>query len=298
LTLIVLGALVVARREQPSRALELAAPSILNAGSGKPPEIAALNARLAQIAALHANATYGSGLTHVVRGPVAALRPVLGEEWRELGRTVGRVLLRPTGTRSRYFEVSVVVVAREGPARLAIETTDGQKVTESVGTGPFQVVNFGPLLAPTRGPLLIALSSMQPTSSLPGRSLTLSPLQAEYLPPGEWVTGMPALAETGPGELRGLYLGGGSTTRFAITPGVQGGGSVTLQGASVGGSTQVTVTVGSQARSASVGSSPTVVHFGRFSQANSVLSLNVGKLPGGAKGSLFISDMRFVPGPP
>jgi hypothetical protein len=298
LTLTVIAAVVVARREQASRALLIAAPAILNGGQGTPPEIAALNAQLAQIAALHAGATYGTGLTRVVRGPVAALRPALGEEWRELGRPVGRVLLRPTGARSPYFEVSVVAVAREGPARLTVLTSEGQQVAESVGTGPFQVVNFGPLLAPKRGPVLLAISSLQPKSDLPGPSLTLSPLQAEYLAPGEWITGMPALAETGPGGSRGLYLGGGSTTRFALTPGVRGAGNVTLRGASVGGSTQVTVTIGSEARSASVGSSPTVVHLGPFSQPSGVLSLSVGTLPGGAKGSLFISYMRFVAGPP
>jgi hypothetical protein len=296
--LTVIAAVVVARSERASRALLLAAPAIVNGGPGTPPEIAALNAQLNQIAALHAGATYGTGLTHVIRGPVAALRPVLGEEWRELGRPVGSVLLRPAGTRSRYYEVSVVAVARAGPARLRVLTSEGQQVTESVGTGPFQVVNFGPLLAPKSGPVLVAVSSLQPKSALPGPSLALSPLQAEYLAPGEWVTGMPALAETGPGGLRGLYVGGGSTTRFAIAPGVSGGGSVTLRGASVGGSTQVTVTVGSEARSARIGSSPTVLHLGPFSQASGVLSLSVGAFAGGAKGSLFISDMRFVAGPP
>jgi hypothetical protein len=296
--LTLIAAVVVARQERASRALLLAAPAIVNGGQGTPPEIAALNAQLAQIAALRAGATYGTGLTRVVRGPVAALRPVLGEEWRELGGSVGRVLLRPTGARSRYFEVSFVAVAGQGPARVAVLTSEGQQVIEAVGTGPFRVLNFGPLLAPKSGPILLALSSMQPQSNSPGPSLVVSPLQAEYLAPGEWITGMPALAEAGPSGLRGLYLGGGSTTRFAITPGLQSRGSVTLQGASVGGSLQVTVAIGSEVRSARVGSSDTVIHIGPFSRVESVLSLSVGNLPGGSKGSLFVSDLRFVAGPP
>jgi hypothetical protein len=298
LTLTLLAALVVARQETASRALSLGASAIVNGGQGTPPEIAALDAQLAQINALRAGATYGSGLIHVVRGPVPTLRPVLGEEWRELGGSVGRVLLRPTGARSRYFEVSVVAVAPQGPARLSILTSEGQQVTETVGAAPFQVVNFGPLLTPDHGPVLLAFSSIQPRTGSPGPSLILSPLQAQYLAPGEWVTGMPALAAVGPGGLRGVYLGGGSTTRFAITPGARGRGNVTLDGASAGGATQVSVRMGSEVRSARVATSPTVVHLGPFSHANGVLSVSVVTLPGGSKGSVFISDMRFVAGPP
>src|SRR5947209_2337818 len=97
----IIVALVVARSERPSRALLGATPGILRAGRGTPPEIAALNAQLAQIASLRAGAAYGSGLTHVVGAPVAELRPLLGDEWHELGPSVGRLVLYPSGRRSR-----------------------------------------------------------------------------------------------------------------------------------------------------------------------------------------------------
>jgi hypothetical protein len=298
LTLVLIAAVVIARREQPSRALVAVAPDIVNGGQGTPPEIAALNAQLAQIAALRAGARYGTGLTHVVRGPVASLRPALGEEWRELGQSVGRVWLYPTGALSPYFEVSAVVVAQHGPARLELLTTEGQRVVQAVGAAPFQVVNLGPLLAPAHGGVGVAVSSIQPHSNSPGPSLILSPLQAEYLPPGEYVTGMPALEEVGPGGLRGVYLRAGSTTRFAMTPGVRCACSLALRGASVGGSLQVSLTVGSEVRSSTVTSRSAVVRIGPFSQAGSVVSLGVRQPASGSNGSLFVGDLRFVAGPP
>ncbi len=244
------------------------------------------------------DATYGAGLTHVVPNPVASLRSTLGHEWRKLGRSVGRVLIRPNGTQSRYFEVSTVAVVRHGSARLEILTSEGQRSIELVRTGPYQVTNFGPLLAPKRGRIGLALNSVQPQSSSAGPSLVLSPLQAEYLTKGEWVTGMPALAEIGPGGLRGVSLGSGTTTRFAMTPGIGGRCRVTLQGASTGGTLRVTVTVGHEIHSALVHSRPTVVYIGPFSHTSSVLSMTVSTPAGKSNGSLFVSDMRFVAAQP
>jgi hypothetical protein len=297
LTVAVIGAVIVARSERPSRALIEATPGILKTERGTPPEIAAINAQLAQIQALHAGATYGPGLTQVVDSPVPGLRPVLGEEWRKLGGSVGRVWIRPTGTPSRYFEVSMVAVAQHGPARLEMLTSEGQRAIEPARTSPFQVVNFGPLLAPGRGGVGLALSSVQPQNASPGPTLLLSPLQAEYLGPGQWVRSMPALAEIGPGGVRGVYLPGGSTTRFAMTPGVRGGCTLTLQEASVGGAAQIAVAVGSEVRSASVGTRPAVIHIGPFKGASSVLSLKVTAPSARTNTELFISDMRFVAAP-
>jgi hypothetical protein len=294
LTLALLAAVVVARSERPSRALSAATPGIVNAGPGAAPEIADLNAQLAQIAALRAATTYGAGLTHVVRGPVPSLRASLGEEWRELQGSVGQARVRPTGTPSRYFEVGLVAVAQHGPARLAIITSVGQRAIEPVNTGPYQRDNFGPLLAPKPGPIGLAFSSLQPQSDAPGPTLVLSPLQAEYLAPGEWVRGMPALEEIGPGGKQGLYLNNGSTTRFAMTPGISGGCELALEGASVDGALQVTITVGREARSALVSSQPSVVHLRPFSRASGVLSLTVSALSAKSNASLFISHMTFV----
>ena len=292
LTVTLVVALIVARNQRPSRALEVATPGIVNAGRGAPPEIAAINAQLAQLAVLRANALYGAGLTHVVRGPVASLRPALGEEWRELGAAIGRAYVRPTGPRSRYFEVSVVAVARHGPARLELLTSEGQRVIESVGTGPFQLVNVGPLLAPASGGVGLALSSLRPDSADRGPNLVLSPLQAEYLAPGEWVTSMPALHETGPSGLRGLYLERGSTTQFAMTPGVKGACTLAIQGAGVRGAVEVAVTVGSQVRRTRIGGTRGLISVGPFSQAAGVISIAVTAPTPHA--SFFVSKLQLV----
>jgi hypothetical protein len=295
LAVTVVVAVLVARSERSSTGLSSVAQEIARANPNVPPEIAALNAQLAQIAALHAGATYGAGLTNVVRAPVASLRSTLGEEWRQLGRPAGHVRLHPSGTPSRYFQVGAVVVAQHGPARLTLRTSEGQGAVTPVGTGPFEVINFGPIPAPAHGPLDVTLSSEQPRANVTGPSLVLSPLQAEYRQAGQWVTGMPALAQAGPSGLRGLLLASGTTTRFAMTPGVEGRCVVALQGAAIRNQVKVTITVGRQGRSASVSSRPSTANLGPFLHSAAVLTVTVESSAESPKGSLFVRDMRFVP---
>lgn len=296
LALATLAAVLVARTERPSRALLAARPAILSETGGAPPEIAALNAQLAQIHALRTGALYGSGLTRVVRGPIPGLRASLGEEWRELGSAVGRIYLRPSGRRSRYFEASLVVVAHRGPATLEVLTSEGQRLTQAVGAPPFQVVNVGPLLAPADGGVGVALRSLKPTSEGPGPHLIISPVQSEYLPPGSWVAGMPALAEVGPGGARGVYLASGSSTRFATTPGPRGSVYVIVRGAAIGGATPIAVTVAGQTRRGVAGGAPGSVRLGPFASATGKLSLAVGVPAQASKHgqALFVSDIRLV----
>jgi len=146
--------------------------------------------------------TYGPGLKDVVDSPVALLRPELGNEWRKLGQAVGRLLLMPSGTRSRYFEMSMAVVAPRRAGRLEILTSEGQRAIALVSTGAFQVITFGPLLTPAPGTpapgrIGVALISVAAHRAVPGPDFLLSPLQAQYLSQGESVTRMPALAELG-----------------------------------------------------------------------------------------------------
>ena len=148
-------------------------------------------------ATLSAQATYGAGLTHVVGSPVSALTPQLGNEWRELGRVIGRLLLSPAGRRTRQFEFSMAVVAPKRVARLEILTSEGQRAIVSVRTGSFQVITFGPLLTSKPGRIGLALISVAARSSAPGPNLLISPIQAQYLAQNELVTRMPALAELG-----------------------------------------------------------------------------------------------------
>jgi hypothetical protein len=294
----VVAAVLVARNERSSAGLSAAEQEIAGANPNVPPEIAALNAQLAQIAALRAGATYGAGLSHVVRGPIASLRSTLGEDWRELGHSPGHARLHPSGTPSPYFELGAVAVARHGPARLSLETSEGVRAALPVGTGPFEVINFGPISAPSHGPVDVTLSSERPEGGTTGPNLVLSPLQAEYRQPGEWVVGMPALAEPGPGGLRGVFLAGRSTTRFAITPGVKCRCLVDLGGAAISGRAKVTVTVGKESRSAFVSSRPSKVSFGPFSQSAAVLAVSVGSATKSPTGRLFVSEIRFVPARP
>jgi hypothetical protein len=293
LTAALIVAVVIARTERPSRGLLAATPGIEHASPGAAPEVAILNAQLAQIAAIHSATTYGVGLTHVVRSPVASLRPWLGEEWRELQGSAGTVSARPIGTPSRYVEVSLVAVAQR-PARLAVVTSAGQHVTEPVSTGPYARINFGPLVAPPRGPIGLTFSSLQPNSNSPGPRLVLSPPQAHYLAPGEWVTGMPALAEFGPEGQRGLYLVRGSSTLIAMTAGLSGRSDLVLQGAGVGGPVQVAVTVGSEIRQALVGTRLTALRIGPFLNTSAVLSVAVSSAEAGSRGDLFVSHLGFV----
>jgi hypothetical protein len=250
-----------------------------------------------QKASFDAEATYGVGLTNVVPSPVAALKAQLGDEWRELGSAVGRLLVRPGGTRSRYFEIGMVAVAPQGSARLEILTSTDQKGIAPVYSGALQVINFGPFLAPKHGRTGVALKSVQPHDAKVGARLLLSPLQAEYLAPGEAVMRMPALAELGTNGLRGMNIPSGVKARFQVTPGISGRCMVTLKAAGIGGTLRVTAVVGNETHSVFVGSRPTVLHIGPFSHPGADVSLNVSR-GRYASTRLFLSDVRLtVAGP-
>jgi hypothetical protein len=240
-----------------------------------------------------ADALYGVGLNRLVPNPVAAL-PQLGNQWRRLEHGVGRALVSPKGTRSHYFEVGMVAFAPRRAARLQMLTSTGQRGIVPINAGSFQVVTFGPLLAPRRGRTGVAFTSVQPRSARPGAELLLSPLQARYLMPGESVTRMSALAELGPGGLRGLYVADGATARFGMTSGILGLCMVKLRAASVGGPLRVTATIGQDSHSAVVSDRPTLIQLGPFAHAGSVLTLRTQAISGRSPRSLFIAALRYV----
>jgi hypothetical protein len=290
---VVVAVLVARERRSPSR-FSAVEQEIAQANPNVPPEIAALNAQLAQIKELHEGVTYGAGLSHVVRGPIPSLRSILGEEWRELGQATGHARLHPNGTRSPYLEIDAVAVARHGPARLVLTTSEGVRSAVPVGTGSFDVVTFGPLPTPSRGPVDVTVKSEAPHGGAAGPALVLSPLQAEYRRPGEWVGGMPALAQAGPGGLRGLYLATGSTTRFAMTPGVKCPCVIELEGAAVPAPVEVTIAIGRELHSTSVSNAPSKLSVGAFSRWAASLTVSVSSPAGSPKSNLFISDMGFA----
>jgi hypothetical protein len=287
--------LVFAREERPSRALSAVTPAILEAAEGTPPEIAAINAELSQLAELRSRALYGPGMTHLVRAPVPSLRAPLGEEWRELSKATGRVYIRPAGPVARYFELSMVVVPTGGPTHLQVETSVGDRVEQPVGVGPsFTLLTFGPLQAPKRGGVGIALRTLSPRGTSPGQNLVISPLQSEYRAPGEWIEVMPALQEPGPNGRRGEYLSLGSTTGVALTPGISGRCALRLEGAAVGGSLRVSATIGHETHSVDVRPHTSTFTLGTFARAGTIATLGVTALPGVKNGFLFLSGMRLV----
>lgn len=278
---VALGVSVVQRASAPSQ--RIAAPSHTGRSLGTP--------------AFSAETTYGAGLSSIVPDPVAVLRPELGDEWRELRQVVGRLLISPSGSPSRYFEVSMVAFAPRRAARLEILTSREQRAIAYVRAGNYEVINFGPLLSANgRQRIGIAISSVQPYSAKAGDDLRLSPLQAEYLAPGEALMRMPALAEVGPAGSRGLSIAPGANARFQMTPGATGPCMVALQGASVGGNLQVTIAIGNQRRSALVRDRSAVTYIGPFSRTGGALTLTV-NAPARENGSLFLSNVRFVPVP-
>lgn len=247
-----------------------------------------------QAAPLETYAVYGVGLTHIVPNPVTSLRSLFGDNWRELGASAGRVLIHPSGTPSRYFELGAVTFARRSSVRLEVLTSEGQRAIEVVKAGHYRLTNYGPLIDSKRGPVGLAFTSVRLQSSAPGANIVISPLQAEYLAKGQWVTGIPALAEVGPGGLRGVFVAGGSTTRFQMTAGIHGSCELLLDGVGVGSALRVSVTVGTQVRSATVSRRTAVVRIGRFAHPSGVLSLRVNTTARSPKADLFIHDMRFV----
>jgi hypothetical protein len=249
--------------------------------------------KVAKTVPLATSVVYGAGLTHIVPSPVASLRPLFGNDWRELGASIGRVLIHPSGKPSRYVELSAVTFVRHS-ARLEVLTSEGQRAIELVEAGHYRLTNFGPLLDSRRGPIGVALTTVQPQSPVRGANIIFSPLQAEYLAKGQWVTGIPALAAVGPEGLRGVSLANGSTTQFQMTAGIHGRCELLLEGVGVGGPLRVSVTVGTQVRSAVVSGHRTVMRIGRFAHPDSVLSLSVSSMPRSPEADLFIHDMRFV----
>jgi hypothetical protein len=239
------------------------------------------------------DASYGTGMTKVVPSPVASLVAQVGNEWRVLQRTVGRLLIRPGGTPSGYLEISMVVFAPDRSARLELITSNEQKSIESTTRGRFQIINFGPLRASNGKQVGIALATVQARNPYPGPRLIISPLQAEYLLPGQAVMRMPALAETGPQGAPGIYIPAGITGRFAMTPGITGRCILTMRAGATAGPVQVTAAVGHELRSVIVGTRETVVSIGPFSHAAGVVSLTVAPRRG-RPGSVFIGDLRFV----
>jgi len=298
LAVALIAAVIVARQGRGPLVRPPGPQVIAREGSGVPTPRVPTSRVPSQKASFDAEVTYGAGLTNVAPSPVAALKTQLGDEWRELGRVVGRLLVKPSGARSRYFEVGMVAFAPQRSARLEILTSTEQRGLVPVNSGSLQVINFGPFLASKHGRTGVALKSVQPHGAKVGARLLLSPLQAEYLAPGEAVMRMPALAELGPNGLRGMWIASGVTARLKITPGISGRCMVTLTAAGVGGTLRVTAAIGNETHSVLVGSRPAVMHVGPFSHPSGILSLSASSPAGHASTRFIVNNVRLVAAPP
>jgi hypothetical protein len=238
-------------------------------------------------------------MTHVVASPLAPLRAQLGDEWRELGRAVGRLLVNPEGVRSRYFQIGLAAYAPGGSARLEILTSTGQREIAPIQSHAFHAIAFGPLLTGKQRAIGVAVKSVQPHGAGAGAPLLLSPVEASYLTPGQAVMGMPALAQEGPGGLRGIEIADSTTTRFHITPGVTGSCTVAVDAAATSGTVRITAVVGRETRSAIVDARLSVVQLGPFPRPSGVVSLHAtGVGDRRARENLFVSDLRIAPASP
>jgi hypothetical protein len=105
---------------------------------------------------------------------------------------------------------------------------------------------------------------------------------------------MPALSEIGPDGLRGITVAPGVAAKFAITPGVAGSCLVVMRAAAQGRTANVTVMLGGETHSETAGNRAAVIRIGPFKHASNQVSVSVGTP--GAPESLFISEIRLVPG--
>lgn len=242
-----------------------------------------------------ADAVYGPGMSTVVDSPQPSLRPQLGDEWRELGRETGRVLVSPTGTPSSYFELSVAATARGRAGRLELLTSTEDRAIQPVGTGSAQVLNYGPLHAAPGRSTGVALMAVAQSGASPGPPLVLSPIQAVFLAPGEALMRMPALAEPGPGGVRGLFVPAGASASFPVTPGMRGPAALRLRGAANRTGIAITVSDGTETRSNAIPRGRSTTVLGTFAHPGGLLSLSV-HAPAGHGAGVFIERLGFVPG--
>lgn len=241
-------------------------------------------------------AIYGDGIDRVVQSPAAELTPTLGSRWHLLSASPARVAIRPTGRPTRFFQLSAVVASPRGPARLELLTANGEREIASVGHPGVAVISFGPLRVTNRGVLTLALFSIHPRTPRQGPPLVVSPLQAVYLRAGEAVRRMPAIAEPGPGGLRGITVSPGDLVRLAITPGVQGRCRLLLGAVARGADVVVTATVGGVTRRGVIRVNPTFLHLGPYPRTSAVVRINISR--SGLRGSrarVLLGAVRLVP---
>jgi hypothetical protein len=240
--------------------------------------------------------TYGEGIDRVVQTPITELTPVLGSRWHLLSAPRGSVAVLPTGRPTRFFQLSAVVASPRGPARLALLTANGERGLASVGHPGIAVINFGPLRVTNRGALPLALFSIQASTKRQGPPLVISPLQAVYLRAGEAVRRMPAIAEPGPGGLRGITVFPGDLVRLAITPGLQGRCGLLIHAVAREGDVVVSAIVGGVMRKGLILRHPTLLYLGPYPRTSKIVRIRVSRRGrGGSRVRVLLGDSQLVP---
>jgi hypothetical protein len=239
---------------------------------------------------------YGQGIDRVVQAPIAELTPALGSRWHLLSASPARVAVQPSGRPTNFFQLSAVVASRQSSARLELLTANGERALANISHPGVAVINFGPLRVTNRGALPLALFSIHPRTAGHGPPLVISPIQAVYLRAGEAVRRMPAIAEPGPGGLRGIAVFPGDLVRLAITPGVQGRCRLLVRAVTRGAGAVVSATVGGVTRSAFIGPYPTLLYLGPYPRTSTVVRIRVSRSGrGGSRVRVLLGNSRLVP---
>jgi hypothetical protein len=245
---------------------------------------------------LQQNVRYGAGITTPVRSPVPSLDKPLGDVWHVISASPARIAVLPTGSISRWFELSAVVSSKQQGGQLELLTSLGKRAIATVATSPaYTVVNFGPLRVSGVGTLPIALYAIPARRGARAPQLVVSPPQAIYLAPGQAVSRMPALNALGSSDFSGEPIAEGGVASFRVTPGVRGRVQVVVTGETSAGSLSIAATLGTTTHSGVIGATPATLALGPFPAGGANIVLRIGRAVGhSGNAELILKNMHLA----
>jgi hypothetical protein len=220
---------------------------------------------------------------------VPALSPLLGTRWHVLDKQAGRVAISPSGRRSRYFSVGFIAWAPADPARIGIITRDNARAVGTIPeAGKPATITFGPLRTKSDPPIPSAIMSAQLTAAEAGPQILVSPIEAQYLQPGQAVPLPTAAQATGPEGLSGTAIVDGGSTDVDITPGVRGRVRVRVLAVALSGEPELRVSMAGRAEKSGVPPKPRLLQLGPF-RSSRKLTIRV------RGGNALVGDVRIAP---
>lgn len=238
---------------------------------------------------------YARGFDRRPQQVPAALKPVLGTDWRNLHPPFGSFAVSPQGVRDRFFAIGFVASAVHKPGRLLLLTNADDKELFSVAAGPssFGLVLSGPLRVPSRGQIFLQLRPIDARTTAIGPPMVISPIQAWYLASGEAIIRMPALRAEANG-VSGFPVVPGSTAYFRIAPGVHGRVDAIIDAVSAGRPSRVTVSVGGSSHNAALSGAPAPVLLRGYPRAAAEVAVTVPP-PSAGGATVVVGGIRLVP---